>query len=223
MIGGAMRAVLVGKPRIRRWMYGAVAVPLSAAAFAAWPVPETWPLSAGLGGMFGDGVFNLAVLPFRALMLPAPESWAGFLLGGAALWAGLSALGFQRRDAKLLSETAARSGKTAVVGAAGLGGFLIRVGHSLAARQPVRMDESDVPASNDRTLIIKHDDDYVPSARYLPSDNDADEDDSRYGAAAWDDDEDGEEAEAAPPPPQGLHLEARRRRRSVVLRGFSAV
>lgn len=201
MIGGAMRAVLVGKPRIRRWMYGAVAVPLSAAAFAAWPVPETWPLSAGLGGMFGDGVFNLAVLPFRALMLPAPESWAGFLLGGAALWAGLSALGFQRRDAKLLSETAARSGKTAVVGAAGLGGFLIRVGHSLAARQPVRMDEADVPASNDRTLIIKHDDDYVPSARYLPSDNDADEDDSRYGAAAWDDDEDGEEVEAAPPPP----------------------
>jgi DNA segregation ATPase FtsK/SpoIIIE, S-DNA-T family len=66
MIGGAMRAVLVGKPRIRRWVYGAVAVPLSASAFAAWPVPETWPLSAGLGGMFGDGVFNLAVLPFRA-------------------------------------------------------------------------------------------------------------------------------------------------------------
>ncbi|WP_291200592.1 DNA translocase FtsK [Hyphomonas sp.] len=197
MIGGAMRAVLVGKPRIRRWVYGAVAVPLSAAAFAAWPVPETWPLSAGLGGMFGDGVFNIAVLPFRALMLPAPESWAAFLLGGAALWAGLSALGFQRRDAQLLQETAARSGKTAVVGAAGLGGFLIRIGHSLADRKPVRMDE---PVSGDRTLIIKHDDDYVPSSRFLPSD-DEDEDDSRYGATAWDEDEDGEEAEAAPPPP----------------------
>jgi len=200
MIGGAMRAVLVGKPRIRRWIYGAVAVPLSASAFAAWPVPETWPLSAGLGGMFGDGVFNIAVLPFRALMLPAPESWAAFLLGGAALWAGLSALGFQRRDAQLLQETAARSGKTAVVGAAGLGGFLIRIGHSLADRKPVRMGEDDMRGSGDRTLIIKHDDDYVPSSRYLPSD-DEDEDDSRYGATAWDEDEDGEEAEAAPPPP----------------------
>ncbi|MDP3459357.1 MAG: DNA translocase FtsK 4TM domain-containing protein [Hyphomonas sp.] len=198
MIGGAMRAVLVGKPRIRRWVYGAVAVPLSAAAFAAWPVPETWPLSAGLGGMFGDGVFNLTVLPFRALMLPAPESWAAFLLGGVALWAGLSALGFQRRDAVLLQETAARSGKTAVVGAAGLGGLLIRVGHSLADRKPVRMDE---PVSGDRTLIIKHDDDYVPSSRYLPPDNDADDDDNRYGASAWDDEDDSEDEDAAPPPP----------------------
>ena len=205
MIGGAMRAVLVGKPRIRRWVYGAVAVPLSAAAFAAWPVPESWPLSAGLGGMFGDGVFNIAVLPFRALMLPAPESWAAFLLGGAALWAGLSALGFQRRDAQLLQETAARSGKTAVVGAAGLGGFLIRVGQSLAERKPVRMDEEDVRTSGDRTLIIKHDDDYVPSSRYLPSDNE-DEDDNRYGATAWDEDEEGEPADEAAPPPPGLRF-----------------
>jgi S-DNA-T family DNA segregation ATPase FtsK/SpoIIIE len=205
MIGGAMRAVLVGKPRIRRWVYGAVAVPLSAAAFAAWPVPESWPLSAGLGGMFGDGVFNIAVLPFRALMLPAPESWAAFLLGGAALWAGLSALGFQRRDAQLLQETAARSGKTAVVGAAGLGGFLIRVGQSLAERKPVRMDEEDVRTSGDRTLIIKHDDDYVPSSRYLPSD-DEDEDDNRYGATAWDEDEEGEPADEAAPPPPGLRF-----------------
>jgi S-DNA-T family DNA segregation ATPase FtsK/SpoIIIE len=205
MIGGAMRAVLVGKPRIRRWVYGAVAVPLSAAAFAAWPVPESWPLSAGLGGMFGDGVFNIAVLPFRALMLPAPESWAAFLLGAAALWAGLSALGFQRRDAQLLQETAARSGKTAVVGAAGLGGFLIRVGQSLAERKPVRMDEEDVRTSDDRTLIIKHDDDYVPSSRYLPSD-DEDEDDNRYGATAWDEDEEGEPADEAAPPPPGLRF-----------------
>ncbi|MBK8197983.1 MAG: DNA translocase FtsK 4TM domain-containing protein [Acidobacteria bacterium] len=196
MIGGAMRAVLVGKPRIRRWVYGLVGVPLSAAAFAAWPVPETWPLSAGLGGMFGDGVFNLAVLPFRALMLPAPESWAGFLLGACALWAGLSALGFQRRDAVLLQETAARSGKHAAVGAAGVGGFLIRIGHQLSAQRPVRMEEGAAP-SGDRTLVIKHDDDYLPSSRYLPQD-DEDEDDSRYGASAWDDDDEAGEDDDTP-------------------------
>ena len=186
MIGGAMRAVLVGKPRIRRWVYGTVSVPLSAAAFAAWPVPETWPLSAGLGGMFGDGLFNLTLLPFRALMLPAPESWAGFLLGGCALWAGLAALGFRRRDAALLSETAAISGKHAVIGAAGLGGLLIRVGHQLAGPKPVRLDE---PVPADRTLIIKHDDDYAPSASRYFTGNAAARVDTRYGVSTWEDDE----------------------------------
>lgn len=205
MIGGAMRAVLVGKPRIRRWAYGCVAVPLSAAAFAAWPVPETWPLSAGLGGMFGDAVFNLAILPFQALMLPAPETWAGMLLGGCALWAGLSALGFRRRDAQLLSETATRTGTQAVSGAAGLGGFLIRIGHSLADRRPVRMDETAAAATGDRTLIIKHDDDYVPTSRYLPSDDEADETASRYGAG-WEDDEDADEDAPAAAQPTGLRV-----------------
>jgi S-DNA-T family DNA segregation ATPase FtsK/SpoIIIE len=194
MIGGAMRAVLVGKPRIRRWVYGLAAVPLSAAAFAAWPVPESWPLSAGLGGMFGDGLFQLSVLPFRALMLPSPESWAGFLMGGAALWAGLSALGFQRRDARLLQETAARSGRSAALGAAGIGGFLIRIGHQLAAQRPVRMEEGEAPADG-RTLIIKHDEDYVPSGRARLKASELaedDDDDPRYTRAVWD----GEEEEA---------------------------
>ncbi|HRJ02173.1 MAG TPA: DNA translocase FtsK 4TM domain-containing protein [Hyphomonas sp.] len=200
MIGGAMRAVLVGKPRIRRWVYGAFAVPLSAAAFAAWPVPETWPLSAGLGGMFGDAVFNLSVLPFRALMLPSPESWAGFLMSGAALWAGLTALGFRRRDAQLLQETAARSGRSAAIGAAGIGGFLIRIGHQLSASRPVRMEEGEAVAADGRTLIIKHDEDYVPSGRYRPAASDAaneDDDDARYGA--WDEDEDQDTDEDAAP------------------------
>jgi S-DNA-T family DNA segregation ATPase FtsK/SpoIIIE len=205
MIGGAMRAVLVGKPRIRRWVYGAVAVPLSAAAFAAWPVPESWPLSAGLGGMFGDALFNLSVLPFRALMLPSPEIWAGFLMGGAALWAGLTALGFQRRDARLLQETAARSGRSAAVGAAGIGGFLIRIGHQLAARRPVRMEEEGAVAADGRTLIIKHDDDYVPSSRYRPKVSDAgaeDEDDT----AAWDDDDQDTDEDAAPAASPGVRF-----------------
>ena len=43
MIGGAMRTVLIGAPRIRRWVQGFMFVPLSAAFFAAWPVPESWP------------------------------------------------------------------------------------------------------------------------------------------------------------------------------------
>ncbi|MFN7056197.1 DNA translocase FtsK 4TM domain-containing protein [Hyphomonas sp.] len=187
MIGGAMRAVLVGQPRVRRWVFGFVAVPLSAACFAAWPVPESWPLSAGLGGMFGDGLFHLSVLPFRALMLPTPDVWAGFLLGGAALWAALSALGFGKRDAVLLQETAARSSRRMALSAAGAGGLLIRMGQKLSNAK----EETHAPEERpSRTLIIKSDEDYVPTSRYLPSD---DEDEDGYDAR-WDEDEDEDEA-----------------------------
>jgi len=71
MIGGAMRAVLIGAPSMRRWILGASFVPLSAACFAGWPVPESWPLSAGLGGVVGDALFYYAEMPFRALLLPS--------------------------------------------------------------------------------------------------------------------------------------------------------
>ena len=182
MIGGAMRAVLVGQPRIRRWLIGVVAVPLSAGCFAAWPVPESWPLSAGLGGMAGDGLFYLSVLPFRALMLPTPETWAGFLLGGAALWAAMSALGFGKRDAVLLQETAARSGRHAALQARGAGGLLIRIGQKFATRKAELVHED----RGSRTLIIKGDEDYAPAARYLPAEDD---DEDTYDAG-WEEDED---------------------------------
>ncbi|MFN3314130.1 MAG: DNA translocase FtsK 4TM domain-containing protein [Hyphomonas sp.] len=185
MIGGAMRAVLVGQPRIRRWVMGVVSVPLSAACFAAWPVPESWPLSAGLGGMAGDGLFHLTVLPFRALMLPTPETWAGFLLGGAALWAAMTALGFGKRDAILLQETAARSGRHAAIQARGAGGLLIRIGQKLATRKAELVHEE----RGSRTLIIKTDDDYAPASRYLPAE---DEDEDTYDAR-WEEDEDEDE------------------------------
>ena len=73
MIGGAMRTVLIGAPKIRRWFLGLLFVPLSAACFASWPVPTSWPLRAGLGGMVGDGLHDLSVMPFKALLLPIPE------------------------------------------------------------------------------------------------------------------------------------------------------
>ena len=206
MIGGAMRAVLVGKPRVRRWVLGALAVPLSAACFAAWPVPESWPLSAGLGGMMGDGLFNLTVLPFSALMLPQPQAWAGFLMGGLALWSALKALGFGRRDAKLLTDTAAIGGRHAASHARGAGDLIVRIGQKLVTRQPAlaHEGEEEAPATaratrEDRTLIIKTDDDYVPTSRYL---RDMDEDEDEDYASAdederWndeDEDEDGYEA-----------------------------
>ncbi|MBR9834906.1 MAG: DNA translocase FtsK, partial [Alphaproteobacteria bacterium] len=129
MIGGAMRAVLIGAPRIRRWFMGALFVPLSAACFAAWPVPTSWPLRAGLGGMVGDGLHDLSVMPFKALLLPMPNLLAGLALGAAALLAAFSALGFRRGDARLLQSAAARSGLRAARRARGLSGWLSSLMH----------------------------------------------------------------------------------------------
>lgn len=175
LIGGAMRAVLVGRPRIRRWMAGALSIPLSAACFASWPVPESWPLSAGLGGIAGDGLFNLFVLPFSALMLPSPAGWAGFATGALAVWAALSAMGFGRRDARLLKETAAQSGRQAFDGARGAGGMLLRVGYRLVTRGAPSEGGRIRAVREDRTLIINSDDDYVPTSRYVLREEEEDE------------------------------------------------
>ena len=158
MIGGAMRTVLIGAPRIRRWVQGFMFVPLSAAFFAAWPVPQSWPLSAGLGGVIGDGLFHFAAMPFRALMLPSPEAWAGFVLGMFALWAGLSALGFRRSDALLLKEAATNSGVHAARQAHGVGGLLLGLARSLA---PKRREEEEAVADvrEERARVVLTDDD----------------------------------------------------------------
>ncbi len=121
MVGGAMRAVLIGRPQRRRWLVGAAAIPLSAACFAAWPVPASWPLASGLGGMVGDALFDIAIMPFKALLLPAPEVLCGALMGILALFCGLTALGFGRRDANALKRAAASSSLDAARKASGAG------------------------------------------------------------------------------------------------------
>ncbi len=126
MVGGAMRAVLIGRPRRSRWLMGAAMVPLSAACFAAWPVPASWPLAAGLGGVVGDGLLHLAEFPFKALMLPWPTLLAGFSLGTLGLVAGLTAMGFRRGDAVALQAAASVSGRDAARHARGLSGWLAR-------------------------------------------------------------------------------------------------
>ena len=120
MIGGAMRTVLIGAPRVRRWLLGSLFVPLSAACFAAWPVPTSWPLRAGLGGIVGDSLHDLGTMPFQALLLPAPELLAGLVAGALALLCAFSALGFRRGDARLLQAAAAQSSARAARQAGGL-------------------------------------------------------------------------------------------------------
>ncbi|MEO1553627.1 MAG: DNA translocase FtsK 4TM domain-containing protein, partial [Pseudomonadota bacterium] len=124
MIGGAMRTVLIGAPRVRRWLLGFLFVPLSAACFAAWPVPTSWPLRAGLGGMIGDSLHDLAAMPFKALLLPMPELLSGLVAGALALLCAFAALGFRRGDARLLQAAASKSSARAARRAEGLFGHL---------------------------------------------------------------------------------------------------
>ena len=177
MIGGAMRAVLIGAPSVRRWLLGAAFVPLSAACFAGWPVPESWPLSAGLGGVIGDALFHYAQMPFKALLLPSPGTWAGLVLGAVAIWAALSALGFRRRDAHLLQEAATSSGLRAARRAQGAVGLIASLGRFLKPkRRPADI--------NDRARVVKGDDELSGEARRFlrtpkktPADYDEDEED----------------------------------------------
>ncbi|HAE27359.1 MAG TPA: cell division protein FtsK, partial [Hyphomonas adhaerens] len=162
MIGGAMRTVLIGAPRMHRWVKGFLFVPFSAAFFAAWPVPQSWPLSAGLGGVVGDGMFHFAAMPFRALMLPSPESWAAFFLGTLALWAGLSALGFRRGDARLLKHAAASSGARAARKASGVGGILLAVARAFAPKRKAELEDETIDPRDDRARVVMSDDDETP-------------------------------------------------------------
>jgi DNA segregation ATPase FtsK/SpoIIIE, S-DNA-T family len=209
MIGGAMRTVLIGKPRRRRWLLGAAFVPASAAAFASWPVPQSWSLSAGLGGVVGDAMFHLAEMPFEALMLPSPNMWAGFVLGMAAIYFGLSAIGFRRDDARLLQTAAATSSLEAARQARGVGGLLFLILRRL--RGP-KGEHATTPTAEravkaDRARVILADDDYRPARSPAPSadagDEDwSDEDDSEDDEDFGEDDEAGDEDDAPAPPPR---------------------
>ncbi|MCB9970927.1 MAG: DNA translocase FtsK 4TM domain-containing protein [Hyphomonas sp.] len=193
MIGGAMRTVLIGAPRIRRWLQGFLFVPLSAAFFAAWPVPQSWPLSAGLGGVVGDGLYHFASMPFRALMLPSPDTWAGIVLGMLALWAGLSALGFRRGDAKLLKDAAATSGLRAARQAHGVGGALFAVLRVLAPKKKA-VDAQALHEREESARVVLTDDDYTARSflkrrRKIEVEEEVDDED-------YDDEDDYPEAEA---------------------------
>ena len=172
MIGGAMRAVLIGAPRIRRWLYGVAFIPVLAATLAAFPVPASWPLWAGLGGMVGDAVFGLAVLPFKALLLPGPGFLAGLVLGIAAFCLGAAALGFRRGDAGLLQTAASSSGARAARSLAGAGGQMARLAGGLFGR---RGERGEGP--------VAYEEDYA-AARPLAE---ADEEDEDFGQDEADD------------------------------------
>ena len=184
MVGGSMRAVLIGAPRIRRWLMGAATVPLSAACFASWPVPASWPFASGLGGMVGDGLLSLAEMPFKALLMPMPTTLAGFACGTAALFFASRALGFRRGDAQLLQEAATtsamRTARKAWLGGGTIAGLFSRLRRRGDEEYYDEYDEEYAYEDDAEADIIIADEDYdLSPSSFLPGEEDAYDDE--YG------------------------------------------
>jgi len=184
MMGGAMRSVLIGTPKISRWVMGTAFIPLSAACFSSWPVPVSWPLAAGLGGVTGDTLINLAEMPFKALLMPAPRAMAGFVCGAAAFFFASRALGFRSSDARLLQHAAASSAVKSARGARGVGGAF--AGFLSRFRRNPELDQYE----DDGTEVIIADDDYDMSPSRFFAGDDEDEYAADADNDAFEDDED---------------------------------
>ena len=68
------------------------------AALSALAAPSAWPLAAGLGGLWGDGVIGLVDAGFRALHVPGGSIIGGIAFLAFGLWACGYAVGLRMSD-----------------------------------------------------------------------------------------------------------------------------
>ena len=102
MIGGVRRAFGIGQQDPAAWMWGLAAILFAACCLAEWPIPKSWNMSAGLGGVAGELMLSIVSTPFAALKIPDPQVWASALAGlGAILFAAM-AMGLGASDASSL-------------------------------------------------------------------------------------------------------------------------
>ena len=106
---GLKRMLLIGQSDGGKWLLGGLSVLAAAACFASWPIPKTWILATSLGGMVGDLIYGLAVLPFKALQMPKANVFAGLALGIAALILLARASNLGNRDLNYLFRLTSRS------------------------------------------------------------------------------------------------------------------
>jgi len=102
MIGGVRRAFGIGQRDPAAWMWGLAAILFAACCLAEWPIPKSWDMSAGLGGVVGELMLAIAATPFAALKIPEAQVWASAFAGlGAILFAAM-AMGLGASDATSL-------------------------------------------------------------------------------------------------------------------------
>ncbi|MGA0544767.1 DNA translocase FtsK 4TM domain-containing protein [Brevundimonas sp. VNH65] len=68
------------------------------AALSTLAAPAAWPLAAGLGGLWGDGISGLLASGVTALGIPLAGLWVGLLFAGLGLIACGHAAGLRWRD-----------------------------------------------------------------------------------------------------------------------------
>ncbi|MFM9846115.1 MAG: DNA translocase FtsK [Hyphomicrobiaceae bacterium] len=99
-------AELLLRERVSGWRLRAGLLPVSllalAAAFSSLPVPASWPLHNGFGGIFGDAVFGVVGGLFTTILGARGGALGGLLLfAGAACLLGM-VLGVSQRELGLL-------------------------------------------------------------------------------------------------------------------------
>ena len=120
MIGGVRRAFGIGQQDPAAWMWGLAAILFAACCLAEWPIPKSWNMSAGLGGVAGELMLSIVSTPFAALKIHDPQVWASALAGlGAILFAAM-AMGLGASDAsslwRALTQKPQRASEAPIVG-----------------------------------------------------------------------------------------------------------
>ena len=102
MIGGVRRAFAIGQQDPAAWMWGLAAILFAACCLAEWPIPKSWEMSAGLGGVVGEVMLAITATPFAALKIPEPQVWASAIAGLCAILFAAMAMGLGASDATSL-------------------------------------------------------------------------------------------------------------------------
>jgi S-DNA-T family DNA segregation ATPase FtsK/SpoIIIE len=169
MIGGLRRTLGIGPREPSAWLWGMSALVLSACCLAEWPIPQSWPLAAGLGGAMGDVLLAIASTPFAALRAPNPDIWAAALTGVCSILFAAMAMGLGASDGAALlrafrarrqAEAEAHAAEVAAtVGAGGLS-LLSRL-PTLALPNPFRKKQADII----EPIVVTADDDFEEGDR----------------------------------------------------------
>ncbi len=120
MVGGVRRAFGIGQQDPAAWMWGLAAILFAACSLAEWPIPKSWDMSAGLGGVIGEIMLAITATPFAALQIPDPQVWASIVAGLCAILFAAMAMGLGASDAsslwRALTSKPQREPETPVVG-----------------------------------------------------------------------------------------------------------
>jgi S-DNA-T family DNA segregation ATPase FtsK/SpoIIIE len=166
LLAGWGSRMVAGRAMVRPWLRLTLLPPVlaaGAAALAAWPTPDTWPLASGLGGMAGKILLGAAMGHLGRLGLPTDALTMAALGGLLTLVSGVAALGFSASEWRGLYGRASTALAHLIAAAQTMRGVLARLGLRVAAgaasrREPVlRRQRRDGPPrrreASSRTVI----------------------------------------------------------------------